>query len=193
MPHGCDQQLQKDHIQHHHQAHGAEHSAPTLEDVGGILTATSGKGQRRKDHQNSRDHIPFGNLKKELYELPHNNEVHDDDQQPGCPDVKVVFIGQADGDAVGDLEQLNDAGGNAKPDVADLPAGQKQEAKHKGPHEQQLWVLTFKAQTGHHALCGLEHQITQQQRPPCRNDNGYDLICYRGDPPEIVQIHGEHV
>ncbi len=193
MPHGRDEQLQKNHVQHHHQAHGAEHPAPALENIRRVFTAAGGKGQRGQHDQHRRHHIPLGNLEKALDELPHDDEIDDDDQEPGCPNVKVVFIGEADGDAVGDLEQINGAGGYAQPDVADLTAGQEQEAEHKGPHKQQLRVFSLKAQAGHHAFGGLKNQIAQQQRPARRDDDGNDFVCHRSDPAEIVQVHGENV
>ena len=62
--------------------------------------------------------------------------------------------------------------GDSKPDLADLLAGQKKKAEHKGAGKQQLRVLALKAKTCRHALCGLEHHIAQQQRPARRQDDG---------------------
>ncbi|WP_300610551.1 hypothetical protein [uncultured Oscillibacter sp.] len=56
--------------------------------------------------------------------------------------------------------------------MADLLAGQKKKAEHKGAGKQQLRVLALKAKTCRHALCGLEHHIAQQQRPARRQDDG---------------------
>jgi len=185
ITHCRDQEFQEYDVEYHHRAHGAEHPAPALENVGGKLAAAHGKGQRRKNCQKRRYHITLRNLKKEFYELPHYHDAHNDDQQPRCAYAETGFFRECDCHTGRNLEQVDDPAGNAKPDLADLLTDQEEKAKYKCPGEQQLRVLTLEAKARRHALDCLKHHVSQEQRPARRDNDGENIVCHRGNLPKI--------
>ena len=140
-------QLDEHQVEHHEYAHAGEHPQPAAEDIARAFRPAHRKGQRRAVRQDTEDNVPLRDLEEQPDKLPLDDDVYHDDDEPARVGerIKGFLPKRVKGDGVRHLQHLHDRGGQAKADIADLPAGEQQKGKHRAAQEQPPRLLRLDA------------------------------------------------